>query len=169
VKSRGREYFYYQEGRGTAHVGPRIRLPDDPQTPEFWNAIRQAQGAFGPTPTDTIGALIDTYECAWPSLQRKLSKGTQDQYRRNLKPIRKAWGDLPSRDLRPKHVDALIRKIGLGTPGAANNILDALKAMVSWANGPVDLLAHDPTKGVKRFAKGKGHMPWTSEQLEYAE
>lgn len=169
VRSRGREYFYYQEGRGTAQVGERIRLPDDPQTPEFWNAVRQAQGAFGPTPTDTVGALIDAYQVAWPTLQRKLSKGTQDQYRRYLKPARKAWGDLPARELRPRHVDALIRKIGAEKPGAANNTLDALKAMCRWANGPCELLTHDPTQGVHRFAKGEGHPPWTEEQLAFAE
>lgn len=169
VNSRGREYFYYQEGRGTAHAGERIRLPDVPQTPEFWTAVRQAQGTFGPTATDTIGALIDAYECAWPSLQRKLSEGTQKQYRRYLKPARTAWGDLKARELRPKHVDALIRKIGLKTPGAANNTLDALKAMCRWANGPCELLSHDPTQGVHRFAKGEGHLPWTDEQMRFAE
>lgn len=169
ITSRGREYFYYQEGRGTPHEGERIKLPNDPQSPEFWNAVRQAQGSFGPTPTDTIGALIDAYECAWPSLQRKLSEGTKTQYRRNLKPIRKAWGDLQASELRPKHVDELIRRIGSEKPGAANNTLDALRAMVSWANGPVDLLRHDPTHGVKRFPKGKGHEPWTEEQLQFGE
>ncbi|MBY8974632.1 integrase [Rhodobacteraceae bacterium NNCM2] len=169
VTSRGREYFYYQEGRGTPHAGERIRLPNDPQTPEFWHAVRQAQGAVGPTPTDTIGALIDAYECAWPTMQRKLSKGTQDQYRRNLKPVREAWGDLPSFELRPRHVDALIRKIGETKPGRANNVLDALKAMCRWANGPIELMTHDPTQGVERFAKGQGHQPWTEEQLAYAQ
>lgn len=169
VLSRGREYFYYQEGRNTPEAGERIRLPDNPQTPEFWNAVRQAQGTFGPTPTDTVGALIDAYETAWPTLQRKLTKGTQEQYRRNLKPIRKAWSDLPARELRPKHVDALIRRIGAERPGAANNVLDALRALCAWANGPVDLLAHDPTKGVKRFDKGVGHEPWTDAQLAFAE
>jgi len=105
VVSGGREYFYYQEGRGTAHAGERIKLPDNPHTPEFWHAVRQAQGAFGPTPTDTVGALADAFEVAWPTLQRKLSKSTQTQYRRYLKPVRKAWGNLCARDLRPKHVD----------------------------------------------------------------
>lgn len=66
-------------------------------------------------------------------------------------------------------MDALIRKIGAEKPGAANNVLDALKAMVAWANGPVELLTHDPTQGVERFAKGEGHRPWTPEQLDYAE
>ena len=169
VVSRGREYFYYQEGRGTPHAGERIRLPDNPQTPEFWNAVRQAQGAVGPTPTDTIGALIDAFEVSWQTRQRKISRGTQEHYRRYLKPARTAWADLPARQLRPRHVDALIRKIGADKPGAANNVLDALKAMVAWANGPVELLTHDPTQGVERFAKGEGHRPWTPEQLGYAE
>jgi len=169
VVSRGREYFYYQEGRGTPQVGERIRLPDDPQTPEFWHAVRQAQGISGPTPTGTIGALIDAFECAWPTLQRKLSKNTQDHYRRYLKPARAAWCDLSAHELRPKHVDALIRQIGDEKPGAANNTLDALKALCRWANGPADLLTHDPTHGVQRFAKGEGHHPWTEEQLAYAE
>lgn len=35
--------------------------------------------------------------------------------------------------------------------------------MVAWANGPVELLTHDPTQGVERFAKGEGHKPWTPE------
>ena len=118
--------------------------------------MRQAQGAFGPTPTDTVGALIDEFELSWPTRQRKISTGTQEHYRRNLRPIRKAWGNLPASDLRPRHVDALIRQIGANKPGAANNTLDALKAMVAWAMGPVELLAHDPTHGVERFQKGEG-------------
>lgn len=169
VVSRGREYFYYQEGRGTPHAGARIRLPDDPHTPEFWNAVKQAQGAFGRMPTDTVNALCDAFELSWKTRQRKISKGTQDQYRRYLKPVRKAWGDLPAHELRPRHVDALIRKIGAEKPGAANNMLDALKAMVAWALGPVELLTHDPTQGVERFSKGEGHLPWTPEQLAFAE
>lgn len=51
VTSRGREYFYFQTGRGTDHAGPRIRLPNDLHSPEFWNAVRQAQGIVGPIPT----------------------------------------------------------------------------------------------------------------------
>lgn len=135
----------------------------------FGMPFGRRKGRSGLPPRDTIGALIDAYEVAWPTLQRKLSKGTQDQYRRYLKPARKAWGDLPAGELRPKHVDALIRKIGADKPGAANNMLDALKAMCRWANGPVELLSHDPTQGVHRFKKGEGHPPWTEEQLAFAE
>lgn len=169
VLSRGREYFYYQKGRGTPHAGPRISLPNDPQSPEFWTAVRQAQGLVGPVATDTIGALIDAYIVSWPGLPRKLSAGTQEQYRRHLKIIRAAWGDLKAEQLRPSHVQALIERIGAEKPGRANNTLDALKAMCSWATGPRELLHRDPTHGVKRMASGEGHKPWTVAQLKFAD
>jgi integrase len=169
VVARGREYFYYQEGRNTPHQGERIRLPNDPQSPEFWQAVRQAQGITGPLPTDTIRALIDAYEAAWPSLPRKLADSTKEQYRRNLRVVRDAWGSLQAEGLKPSHVQALIEKIGATTPGAANNVLDAFRAMCRWACGPRELLSRDPTHGVAHFEHGEGHKPWTPEQLAFAD
>jgi integrase len=169
VVSRGREYFYFQSGRSTDHEGPRVKLPSDPQSPEFWLAVRQAQGLTGPAPVDTIGALIAAYEAAWPGLPRKLTESTQQQYRRSLRVVRGAWGDLVSADLRPSHVQALIEKIGAQTPGRANNVLDALRAMCRWASGPRELLDRDPTHGVAHFDRGEGHKPWTPAQLAAAD
>jgi integrase len=168
VVSRGHEYFYYQAGRGTDHSGQRIRLPSNPQSPEFWNAIRQAQGITSPVPTDTINALVDAYEIAWPALPRKLSDGTKEQYRRSLSVVRNAWGDLRAESLRPSHVQALMDGLA-AKPGKANNVLDALRAMCRWAMGPRELLSRDPTLGVEHFADGEGHKPWTPEQLSTAD
>ncbi len=168
VISRSREYFYYQAGRGTEHEGPRVALPNDPHSPEFWNAIRQAQGIVGPVPTDTINALADAYEVAWPALPNKLSDATKEQYRRSLKVVRTAWGDLRAAALRPSHVQALMEGLA-HKPGKANNVLDALRAMCRWAMGPRELLSRDPTLGVTRFADGEGHKPWTPEHLRLAD
>jgi integrase len=168
VVSRAREFYYFQTGRGTPHAGPRIRLPDNPQSPEFWQAIRQAQGIIGPVPTDTINALCDSFETAWPTLPRKLSKATQEQYRRSLRVVREAWGELRADALRPSHVQALIERLA-ATPGKANNVLDALRAMCRWAMGPRELLTRDPTLGVAHFEEGEGHKPWTPEQLACAD
>jgi len=130
--------------------------------------VRQAQGIVGPPTTDTIGALIDAYEAAWPALPRKLSDGTRKQYRRHLKYPRAAWGDLPAASLRPSHVQALIESIGATRPGTANNTLDALRAVCRWAMGPRELLERDPTLGVRHFDKGAGHKPWTPDQVTFA-
>jgi integrase len=169
VIARGREYFYFQPGRGTDHVGERIKLPNDPTSPEFWVAVRQAQGTAGPVAADTIGALIDTYVTAWPSLQRKLAPSTQEKYQQSLRVIRDAWGGLPAASLRPSHVQALVGSIGAEKPGTANNVLDALRAMCRWACGPRELLDRDPTHGVAHFDGGEGHKPWTREQLAIAD
>jgi integrase len=168
VVSRGREYFYFQVGRGTDRAGQRVRLPNDPQSPEFWQAIRQAQGIVGPVPSDTVNALADAYETAWPTLPRKLSDATKEQYRRSLRVVRAAWGDLRTDALRPSHVQALMDGFA-GKPGKANNVLDALRAMCRWAMGPRELLSRDPTLGVAHFADGEGHRPWTPEQLKIAD
>ena len=167
VRSRGKDYYYHQEGRGTPHVGPRTRLPDNPQTPEFWTALRKLQG--NPEPTDTIGALIDAYTASWPTARRKISPATQQQYRRYLEVVRGIWGSLPAEDLRPADVEALMVKIGAEKPGRANNVLYALRSMCSWARGPVGLLHGNPTHGVKTYKSNEGHKPWTLEQLKCAE
>jgi len=168
VIARSREYFYFQAGRGTTHPGPRIRLPRDPQSPEFWNAVRQAQGFGGPVALDSINALADAYEAAWPSLPRKLSDGTKQKYRSSLVIVRRAWGDLPANKLRPSHVQILMDSLA-AKPGSANSVLDALRAMCRWAMGPRELLERDPTLGVAHFEQGEGHKPWTPEQLQCAE
>lgn len=169
IVSRGREYFYYQAGRGTDHVGERIKLPDDPQSPEFWQAVRQAQGIVGPVATDTIGALCGAYETAWPGLPRKLADSTMEKYKQSLRVVREAWGNLQAESLRPSHVQALVETIGAQKPGSANNVLDALRSMCRWACGPRELLSRDPTFGVAHFEQGEGHKPWTLEQLAFAD
>jgi hypothetical protein len=62
VVSRGREYYYFQDGRGTSRAGTRKRLPDDPHSPEFWQALREAQGLPSASATNTINGLIETYQ-----------------------------------------------------------------------------------------------------------
>ncbi|MEI9425549.1 integrase [Mesorhizobium sp. Cs1299R1N1] len=149
-------------------MGERIKLPNDPHSPEFWVAVRQAQGIVGPVATDTISALIDAYEAAWPGLPRKLADSTKEKYRQSLRVVREAWGNLQAESLRPSHVQALIETLGATKPGTANNVLDALRAMCRWACGPREFLSRDPTQGVTHFEQGEGHKPWTPEQLAFA-
>src|SRR5262245_50746694 len=119
VIARAREYFFYQTGRNTRHQGPRIPLPKDPQSPEFWEALRRCQGVAGASP-DTFNALADAYILAAENgtLPRKLAKSTISTYRKMLRRARKAWGELPARGLKPVHTRALLDKLA-STPGVA--------------------------------------------------
>ncbi|WP_227440940.1 tyrosine-type recombinase/integrase [Methylobacterium sp. W2] len=165
IRSRGREYFYFQAGRGTDHAGPRTRLPDDPQAPEFWIAVRQAQGVSGPVPTDTVSALIDSYEVS-PAFANDLSDGTKALYRRSLRIAREAWGNLPSAKLRPVHIQAMMDGFSQ-TRGKANNFLGAMRALSAWASarGHVETSL---TEGVRPYPAKTGHKPWTAAQIELA-
>lgn len=165
VVARGREYFYYQAGRGTEHAGARVPLPNDPHSPEFWNAIRQAQGLAGSVPVDTFGAVLDAY-LEFINTSGTITTGTIDQYERALRIARKAWGDLPAKGLRPVHVQAVMDGLA-GTPGKANNFLSAMRALSTWARVR-DHIEHSLTEGVKPYAKDKGHKPWTPEQINAA-
>jgi integrase len=166
IKARGKWYLYYQAGRGTPQVGPRTKLPDNPQSPEFWVALRQAQGVIGQVRTDTVNALIDAYVVDWPKLPKKLSEGTQHLYTRSLKIARKAWGELSARGLRPSHVLEMMRSLA-ETPGTANNFLSSMRALSGWAvlHNHIDMPL---TKGIQLFEKKGGHQPWTEEQIAIA-
>lgn len=170
VVSRGREYFYFQPGRGTRHAGPRIPLPSDRHSPEFWSAIRQAQGLGGPVATDTFGVMLDGFLAhidAGGSVSGKpLTVGTIDQYKRALRLSRAAWGDLPAKGLRPVHIQAVMD--GLATlPGKANNFLSAMRALSRWARVR-DHIDHSLTEGVKPYSTDGGHRPWTEDQINAA-
>jgi integrase len=166
IVSRSREYFYFQANRGTLRQGPRIVLPNDPHAPEFWNAIRQAQGIIGPVATDTVNALIDAYIAAWPTLPKTLATGTQYQYRRSLDLARKPWGDLRAKGVRPVHVRTLMDSLA-DTPAKANAFLGAMRALSAWA------LTHDHIEqslieGVRPYERKEGHRPWSPEQIRCA-
>jgi hypothetical protein len=166
VVARGREYFYYQSGRGTPGAGARVALPTDPTAPEFWEAVREAQGRHGPVSITTVNALLDSY-LASPQFE-ELSEGTRGQYRFRLKTVRSAWGPLPAADLRPHHVQQLMDTLGKTTKGKANNIRVALKAVSGWAIKR-NLITIPWTDGIDPFKSKGGHKPWTDAQCAAAE
>ena len=165
VISRGRAFFYYQEHRGTSRQGLRIKLPSDPCSPEFWTAIRQAQGIVGPVATDTVNALIDSYIVAWPTLPRKLSEATQRQYLRYLGIAREAWGELKADGLRPVHIRKLMQHMA-ATPPRANSFLWCMSALSAWARAN-DQISQSLVEGVRSFdLSDRGHRPWTPDQID---
>ena len=168
VIARGRDYFYFQPGRGTASAGDRIPLPNDCHSPEFWTALRQAQGIVGPVATDTVDAMIDSYIAAWPSLPRRLAPESQRHYSRNLKLARQMWGKLPAKGLQPRHVQAVMTSLA-DKPGSANSFLSTMRALSAWARSNTDFIDASLCDGVKPFTMAGGHQPWTDEQIGAAD
>lgn len=164
VLARGREYFYWAPGRGTATAAKPVRLPDDPHDPKFWLALRDAQADGIKPDVLTFGAMVDLYLDS-PKFRSK-GEGTKDQYRRQLKRARAGWEHVPAETMRPK----LIREVVEGledSPGAANNFLGAMRALSTWAIARGYVPASF-TEGVEPFDTTGGHKPWTDKQIAAA-
>jgi integrase len=163
VISRGREYYYFQLGRGTTAPGPRVKICYDPQTPEFWAAVREAQGKNSVTIINTVSVTIDQYLAATaPTIEAS----TLYHYRRSLDIAKKAWADLPVEGIRPAHVKELMEGMA-DHPSKANHFLSVMKTFSGWARVK-DLTTNSMTEGVKPYKLTGGHKPWTDAQIAVA-
>src|SRR5450755_350145 len=163
IHSRCKTYYYYQKGRGTAAQGPRIALGKDPQSPEFWQALREAQGKSSVPTVNTVGLVIDEYLAA---ASPTLSASARDHYRRALGIAKRAWGNLPIDGLRPSHVKKLMDGMAK-TPSKANQFLSVMKVLSGWAVVS-DKITQGLTEGVKAYKVSGGHKPWTDAQIAIA-
>src|SRR5271168_4653032 len=91
VTARGHEYYYYQAGRGTSVQGPRIKIQHEPDTPEFWSALREAQGKSNVPTVNTVNLTVDEYLSA---VAPTISISTYDHYQRSLGIAKREWGNL---------------------------------------------------------------------------
>lgn len=164
VVSRGKEFFYFQAGRGTKAAGPRVPLPTDTQSPEFWRVLREAQGVSRVEPANTVNAAITGYLASAAST---VGEETLYNYTRSLSIAKAAWGELPIAGVRPAHVMKVMEGLK-ATPGKANNFLSQMKLLSGWARTQ-DLIDKSMVEGVKTYKLTGGHKPWTAEQIAAGE
>ena len=156
VTAKSREYYYFQRGRGTVLEGPRIALPSDPYSVEFWQAYRAALGHDEPAGR-TFNDLITAYQRS-PEFRSK-SLATQRDYTRYLKIIGEAWGPLLVSGVRPKNVLNL-RDAWAETPVAANMLLSIAKLVINWGL-PREFSESNPCLAIPKIkTKDGGAKPW---------
>jgi DNA-binding CsgD family transcriptional regulator len=160
-------YYYFQPGRGTARARERIRLPNDATSAEFWSALRQAQGLQTAAASDgSVKATSTEFlaHCADRVANSDLAPSTLTAYTKTIETACDVWGDLPLAGLRAKHVQAFIDRF---SPGKARNFVNCLSSFSKWARkrGHTEV---NFTFGIDLPKPGKGHMPWTDEQLAAA-
>lgn len=164
---KGRVYFSFRI-KGV-NGGKRIRLPDDPTSPEFREAYAAAMaGQTSVKPTikkdapGTIGALIASY---MQSGQFKALSGTSKAgYMSRLEAIRVEHGHRSVVGLAKDRIQTFILDPLADRPGAALDTIKKLRILIRHA---IDkgLLDRDTSAGIKR-AKGKEIRAWTDAQLE---
>jgi integrase len=170
VRSRGKNFYYFQPSRGYAGEKARIKLPGDPMnrdgTPnaEWWNAYRKCMGEPAKAAkAGTFAALIEDYKASpeW----RELAKATKANYGRYLVEIERLWGKLMVGGVQPKHVLAL-RDAKYETPAGANYLVRTLSAAISWGI-PRGYRSDNPCRHVRLLKGGEGYAPWTWEQIAH--
>lgn len=162
----GQEYLYLQRGRGTRHAERPIRLPDDPNSPEFWQAYAEAmQHPVKIEVPTSFNALTKAWHASpeWKSLAPK----TRSEWERYCKRITATWGELEVRGIAPLHVLAL-RDSYAEHPASANNLLRCLSAMLSWSV-PRGWRHDNPCREIKPLKTGEGYSHWPWEVIKAAE
>lgn len=149
----GRVAYYWQKHRGTSHAGPRIRLPDDPSSAAFWQAVKALQD--GARPPGGIAAMIDAYQASPHYLG--LADATRREYARYMASLRAAIGDRDTAELMPKDVAELRDAMG-ETPAKANAYIRAIAALYRWGRER-GLAQANPADGIRKLKIGE-YQPW---------
>ena len=145
-----------QRGRGSSSPGPRIKLPNDPQSPEFWAEYRKHVGGDA-TSGKTFGDLVNAYRVSREFTSR--AEATRRDYQRYLNIINTAWGDLLVASCRPKHVIQLRDKYA-SAPVAANMLLAILRLVIAWGI-PREYSDSNPCLHVPKLETNPdGARPW---------
>jgi integrase len=150
--------------------GPRIRLPDDPNSPEFKAAYAAALiGApvlavrSPEAPTQSLRWLVDRYKesAAW----KGYSDATRRQQENFFLGAIKRSGNTDFRDIDQAAIERAMDERG-DRPALANNFLKAMRALFAWAakNKHVEV---NPTLGVENLKyQTDGFEPWTMADFE---
>jgi hypothetical protein len=162
VTVKGKSYFYYQRHRGTQAAGKQVRLPNDPDSPEFWAAYADLEQLPRPKPpTNTFNQLL----AAWQSSPEwaDMSPRTQREWSRHCRHIKDRWGPLEVRGLEPKHILAF-RDTYVDRRAEGNNMLRCLSSMLRWSV-PRAWRADNPCRDVPKFKPGERYKPWPWEAI----
>lgn len=159
---KGKTYLSFRIGKGA-----RIRLPDDPTTPEFraaYAAAMEGEASRSRIKQDepySIGALVASYKAS--GQYRALSDTSKVGYSSRLEHIRVDHGRRAVEGLTRDRIQTVILDPLADRPGAALDTLKKLRILIKHAllKG---WLKHDPSIGIKR-PKGKEIRAWTDAEL----
>ena len=164
VRVKGRTYYYFGRGKGA------VRLPDDPNSPEFLAMVADLADPKNRRPADTVATLADTYSGS-PEFDN-LAHETRRVYLGILKRIQShKIGTMPleaADDPRSRRHFMRWRNEMRSTPRRADLSMAVLKRLFSFG---IDqgLMSYNPVSAVGRLSKGtRAEIVWTDDQIDLA-
>lgn len=149
--------------------GPRVRLPEDPDSHEFDMAYAECLAnkpkprTKTPAASRTVRWLIERYmqSGAWVTL----SAGTRRQRSNIFKHVTETNGDVEFAKIASKHIRNRMDKMA-HTPVQANNYLKAMSGLFAWAVKD-EHVKINPCLGAERLnVKSDGFPAWTIEEAK---
>lgn len=171
----GNVRFYYRKQKGL----PKVRLPDDDNSPEFLKRYHELRGGFFATHALVIGCAV-TGTFRWLVIEHtkvapfvQLNRKTRDMRRALLErmmaePVRPdasdRFGDMPLEAITLKSLKVL-RDRQASMPEMANQRVKALRRLFAWALEQ-EHVASDPSRDLTNIKhKSDGHHTWTVEEV----
>ena len=161
--AKGRTYYYWNPGRGTAREGGRIKLPNAETEPAaFWKELELYIKPIKPAPLEgSVGFLIQRFRDSADF--KRLSESTQASYGVHLNRFSAAWGAL-SYNL-PHGAVIALRDSMTATPGMANHMLSLGRSLWNWGHSIG--VQSNPFLAVGNLEVGDvGHIPWPEWTVE---
>lgn len=164
VTAKGRTYYRYGRGKGS------VRLPDDPNSPEFLDALAKLKAAEKPSRAvpGTFADLVDTYKRT--SAFTKLAPRTKRDYDQVLNYLRKPMAEMEVEAIDAPEIAALIDRIGEKRNWRfANYCLAVISRVFAIAilRGKATV---NPATGVPKLTRPReapaANRPWTDGEIE---
>ena len=159
--------------RPAGNKARRITLTVQPGHSLFPAQYEAARRGEKPTPADAISQaiprslawLMDDFESAMAAkvAAGQMNAGTAKQRTAFYARLRPKYGNKHMEMPRAKIIE--IRDGMAATPGAADNMVKALRALFAWAV-EVERMKDNPAKGIGKINRGTGAIPWSVEDLE---
>lgn len=158
VTSRGKEFYYWRPGRGTARADALrstwFRLPADPSSSAFWQALECIQKP-AQKPQGGMAQMIAAYQGS--PHYGTLRPATRREYDRYMRVLDETLGAMEPIDLGPAQVAAI--RDGLGnTPAKANAMVRAIAALYKWGRQR-GFAKDNPASGIDKLKIGE-YQPW---------
>jgi hypothetical protein len=163
IPSHGKLFYYLR------HKGKRIaRLPDDPESPEFFEAYAAAMRRLVNDPKPkraadgTVGWLIACYK-ATPAFQN-LASLTQRSYDRELERL-SSISAFPAVDIRRRHIHAIRDRLQ-STPRTRQLFGQVCSALFNYGIREHELEMLNPARLLQRDGEAESFVAWTDAQME---
>lgn len=165
VRSKGRNYYYFDTGKMDDGKRVYVRLPDL-RSMDFGGSYAALMGHRNRKPKSDamrVPKLIELYQKS--PAYRELAPNSQRLYDIYLARFEKLMPTAPIAEITRGDIIKLLDGMA-ETPGAANSLLKSIGTVFAWAHTR-EYIRANPCDGIKRFAGGE-HMPWPPHVLHAA-